>query len=248
MPAHLHDTALVVGSRLQHRVPGSPPPSRAARAGYLATASGLAIAWLVVLARRRAAAEWFVAAVGAVVACYFVFTDRLALPLFVFGLAATVEVLRGWTARAVGPRAATVLPALVLVLLIAVDFEPRADWPAIEARHEAFVETAEAVERALAPDARLGAGQGFHHSVYLERPVYSLMYAVQRSGRPDAVEEIIDKYHLNTVVLSTLVPPDVLLLPYFRERYGPGTVAGSAEVYRVRDPPPALAKAGGSRR
>jgi hypothetical protein len=50
----------------------------------------------------------------------------------------------------------------------------------------------------------------------------------------DAVEGIIDKYELNTVVLSPLVPPDRMLVAYFMDRYGPGTPAGPALVWRVR--------------
>jgi hypothetical protein len=239
IPERLHEAALAVGSRLQHRIPGSAPPAPVARAVYLATALLFAAAWLVVLLRRRAATEWFVGGVGGVIALYFVFTDRLALPLFVFGLAASVEVLKEGVTRLAGPRAATIVPCSALALLIAVDFRPRADWPEIEARHRSFLETAAAVERALAPDARLGAAQGFHHSVYLGRPVHSLMYAVERSDRPEAAEEMIDKYHLNTVVLSSLVPADVVLVPYFRRRYGPGTPAGAAEIWRVRGVRPA---------
>ena len=42
------------------------------------------------------------------------------------------------------------------------------------------------------------------------------------------------EYDLNTVVLSPLVPADQVFMEYLTERYGPGTLAGSALVWRVR--------------
>ena len=83
-------------------------------------------------------------------------------------------------------------------------------------------------------DAVLAAGQGFHYGVYLDRPVVSLVHAVRRAHRRDAAEQIIDRYGVNTVVLSPLVEPDRRLAPYFIRRYGPGEPAGEARVWRVR--------------
>jgi len=231
----LGDLAVVVGSRLQHRIPGSPPPSAAASMGCGALALVMAACWLAVLYRRRAAAEWFVAGTLFVVTVYFIFTERLALPLFVFGLAATVEVSRDVLRRYAGSIFATVLPAAALLLLIAVDFSPRPRWDEVRTRHREFEALASAVNEILPDDARVAAGQGFHYGVYLERPVYNLMHAARRARRPDAVEQIIDKYEINTVVLSPLVPPDLPLVPYFNQRYGPGTPVAGARVWRVRD-------------
>ena len=148
--------------------------------------AGLCIA----LARRRSAADWFALATLGVVTIYFVFTDRLILPFFVFALAATVGGLRDMAGRFGGPRAAMWVPAGALLLLIAIDMKPREDWRAIEARHREFASLASAIESVLAPDALLAAGQGFHYGVYLDRPVYSLVHAVRRAHRRDAVEQI----------------------------------------------------------
>lgn len=230
----LRDVSYVAGSRLQHRIPGSLPPVGVAAAGRVVVALLMAACLLTVLVRRRTPAEWFAAGVLCVVAFYFIFTERLILPVFVLALAATVEVCRDLVRRFAGVHAATIIPAVALLLLIAVDFKPRHDWEGIEARHREFTELAPAVERVLAPDARLAAGQGFHYGVYLERPVYNLMHAVRRAGRVDAVEGIIDKYEINTVVLSPLVPPDRMFAEYFTDRYGAGTPAGPALVWRVR--------------
>jgi hypothetical protein len=168
------------------------------------------------------------------VAIYFVFTDRLILPFFVFALAATVEVLRDLAGRFGGPRAATWVPAGALLLLIAIDMKPHKDWRTIAERHREFASVAASVESILAPDARLAAGQGFHYGVYLDRPVVSLVHAVRRAHRRDAAEQIIDRYGVNTVVLSPLIEPDRRLAPYFIRRYGPGEPAGEARVWRVR--------------
>jgi hypothetical protein len=239
MPPRLRDVSLVVGSRMQHRIPGSPPPGRAMVFGHAVLTLLMAACLLAVLVRRRAPAEWLAVGVLLVVAVYFIFTDRLALPVFVFALAATVEVLRDLARRFGGARAGIYVPAAALLLLIAVDFAPRHDWEAIRGRHREFTSLASAVEEVVEPDARLAAGQGFHYDVYLERPVYNLMHAVRRAGRFDAAEAIIDKYDIDSVVLSPHVPQDRVLMPYFAGRYGPGTPAGAALVWRVR-PRPAL--------
>jgi hypothetical protein len=233
-PLRLRDLLLVTGSRMQHRIPGSFPPDAQTMYGWSVVALPMIACLLIVLVRRKGPAEWFAAGVLLVVAVYFIFTDRLALPIFVLALAATVEVFRDLIRRFSGVRAATIVPAAALLLLIAVDLKPRHDWDEIETRHREFTALVPAVERVLAPDARLAAAQGFHYGVYLERPVYSLMHAVRRAGRADAVEGIIDKYEINTVVLSSLVPPDRMLVAYFTERYGAGTRAGPALVWRVR--------------
>jgi len=234
IPPRLADVGQVLGSRLQHRIPGSSPPDRGARYVRDLVAVGMLVCLLLVLVRRRAPAEAFASAVLLVVAVYFIFTDRLVLPVFVFALAASVEVLRGLTLRLAGARAATLVPALALLLLIAVDFAPRHEWKTIESRHQEFTATASAIEPVIEADSRLGAGQGFHYGVYLDRPVYSLMHAVRRARTPEAAEAVIDRYGLDTVVLSPLVPADRPFFAYFTARYGPGTTAGSARVWRVR--------------
>jgi len=233
VPPRLMDIAQVLGSRLQHRIPGSPQPGSAVRWGRGLVALLLVGCLLIQLVRRRTPAEWFALGVLFVISIYFIFTDRLALPVYVFALAATVEVLRDLSRR-VGARAALIVPALVLLLLIVVDFKPRHGWDEIEARHRAFGDLAQSVDAVLQPQARLGAGQGFHYGVYLERPVYSLTHAARRAGRLEAAERIIDRYELNTIVLSTLVPADRPFVPYFTRRYGPGEPAGPALVWRVR--------------
>ena len=92
------------------------------------------------LFKRRATAEWFVAGVSVVVGLYFVFTDRLALPIWIFLLCATVEALRQLIRRFAGEKAAIAIPAVGLLLLIAVDFAPREGWKELQANQLEFVE------------------------------------------------------------------------------------------------------------
>jgi len=158
----------------------------------------------------------------------------LALPVFVLGFAATVELARDLLRRLAGARAAPLIVGGALVLLIAVDFAPHRDWQRIATEHREFEALASAVNAEIPAEARLAAGQGFHYAVYLRRPVYSLMHAVRRAGRLDAAEPLIDKYGIDTVMLSPLVPEDRAFVPYFEAHYGPGTPAGLATIWRVR--------------
>ena len=66
----------------------------------------------------------------------------------------------------------------------------------------------------------------------MDRPVYAFEFAVQRSG-PEAIEAVIDKYGIDTVVLSPIRRKDRELIPYFDKRYAAPTDS-IARVYRVR--------------
>jgi hypothetical protein len=99
--------------------------------------------------------------------------------------------------------------------------------------HGAYEEIARAVEERLAPDARVASAVGWHLSVYLGRPVHSLVFAIRRSGDVASAEGVIDRYGLNTVVLTRLSEAERGALPYFEKRYA-GESAGPARVFRVR--------------
>jgi 4-amino-4-deoxy-L-arabinose transferase-like glycosyltransferase len=184
--------------------------------------------------RRREPAELFALGILALLAVYFGFRARLALPVFAIALPAAVEVLRDaslalWRSRAV----AWLAPACV-ALLIALEFEPRRGWDGIEARHRQNADRAAALAAQLPEDARPGTAIGTTYAVLLERPVWSLEFGVLRSGLPDGAEALIEKYRLDTVVLSPDEPLEARLIPYFRERYGEPVRAGSALIFRVR--------------
>lgn len=189
---------------------------------------------LIVLVRRRAPPEFFLLGALILFVFYFDLRDRLLLPVYVLALPAAVEVCRDLVVRIAGPRFARVATPTALLLLLAVDFEPRRGWEAIETRHRAYLATAFAVAPELGPNARVGAGIGFHYSVYLERPVYSLYFASRRAKTFEAAEAIVDKYGLDTLLFTPLIGAEMAMLPYFRERYGNVQKAGPAYLVRVR--------------
>lgn len=186
-----------------------------------------------VLVKRRAPPEIFVAGTLVIVAFYFGFAPRLLLPVYVLVLPAAAELVRDAAVRIAGKRIGTGVAAGALLGLTAVDFAPRRGWDRLESQHRFYTELCAEFEAQLAPDARLASQRGWHYAAFLDRPVYSLEFAVQRVGRPAAAEEVIDRYDLNTVILSPLMAKDREILPYFFRRYGERR--GRALVYRVRD-------------
>jgi hypothetical protein len=239
IPANSALIANVLGSRMQRGL--GYPKAPTAAVGILLVASSLAVLW-----RRRAPAELFVAGSLLVLVFYFDLRDRLLLPLYALSFAAAVDVARELLARVAGARAAGIGVTGALTLLIVLDFQPRWGWEGIEKRHRVYESIASAIDSELDPDACIGAGIGFHYGVYLERPVYSLWFATRRDDRPEVAEAVIDKYGLNTLVLSPLIGVEMAMLPYFEQRYGEARGAGRAFVVRVRLR--GLQPCGGSRR
>jgi hypothetical protein len=239
IPANSALIGKVLGSRMQRGL-GYPKASTAA-VGILLVASLLAVLW-----RRREPAELVVAGSLLVLVLYFDLRDRLLLPIYALSFAAAVEVARDLLSRVTGERVAGIGVAAALALLIALDFQPRWGWDAIEKRHHAYESFASAIDSELDSDACLGAAIGFHYGVYLERPVYSLNFAVRREGRPAVGEAIIDKYGLNTLVFSPLSGTEMAMLRYFEQHYGEARRAGRAFIVRVR--PRDLQPCGTSRR
>ena len=195
-----------------------------------------------ILYKRRGPAEFFVAGVAVVLAVYFTFATRLILPVYVIVLPAVVEALRDLLRRVAGARAATAVLAVALAGLIVADFAPREGWAEIERRHRTFAEHCNDVAASLAPDARLGSTVGRHYGVFLDRPVHGLLQPLQNSKNPADVEALIDRYGLNTVVMSGRVRAGLpsrnragtrRLLGYLRETYEE-VDAGQGSIFRVR--------------
>lgn len=207
----------------------------------------LACAFVAWKAKRTAEIYFFI--VTFVLLVYFGYRDRLGLPLFALGWAALAEVL-----CISGPRFGSTslrrgLVAGALVLFAIAGFRYREGWDELAHEHQARIEQARAWNEQLPSDARLATSIGWHHSVYVGRTVHSLYFAIRRKTREaDALgltggkraemqmqgaEEVIDKYHLNTVILDAN-PSDQSLLNYFRRRYGPGVRAGEGWIFRVR--------------
>lgn len=196
--------------------------------------------WMVasvalLLVRHARSSEILFALVGVVLITYFGFRVRLGLPMYVIGLAAWAEVHVALAARLLGPARARGAVASALLALTALDFQPRKDWGEREQEFARQTAQARAFEERLAPDARLGARVGWHYALLLDRPVWSLRFAIDRSPKRNvaAMEEVIDRYGLNTIVVG----PDKIesfYLPYLMSRYGQGERAGEGWVFRVR--------------
>jgi hypothetical protein len=174
---------------------------------------------LVTLARRRRASEWVLFLMLGVVAIYFGFQDRLVLPIFVLAIPAAIEALVAIAGRRFGQTLSRAGACALVVGVGVHDFAPRAGWPQIEAQHRAFTEFCSDVEAQLPSDARVAAPIGWHYSVYLNRPVYSLMFGMRRAGNIGGAEQVIEKYGINTVILAPFTPPERELMKYFEHRY-----------------------------
>jgi hypothetical protein len=194
--------------------------------------ASVALSWALLLAlavaalRRRAAAELFALLTLLVVAFYFGYAGRLLLPVLALGLAALVELVRA-AARLLGRRLGEWLPALGVLLWIGFDWHPRRAWPEIERLHAAYEQLAVQVSARLTPANRLGAYRGWHHAVFLERPVYSFEQAIERARDPAACEAVIDAHQLDTVLLTPVGLPapvqrgERALAAFLVGRYGP---------------------------
>ena len=85
------------------------------------------------------------------------------------------------------------------------------------------------------PTASWPAPIGWHYSVYLERPVWSLFFAVRRADDMQAAERVIERHGVDRVLLAPRVPSDAAMLPWFLERYGDRARGGpESTVIRVR--------------
>jgi hypothetical protein len=190
----------------------------------------LGVSWL----RRREPAETFALGSLALLCVYVGFRARLVLPVFAIALPAAVELLRDSSLALWRARAATWVAPAAVALLIALEFEPRRSWDQIAAHHREISDRAAALEAQLPEGARPASAIGTTYAVLLGQPVWSLEFAVHRSGIAEGAEAMIEKYRIDTVVLSPDVALEARLIPYFRQRYGEPERAGSAMIFRVR--------------
>ncbi len=177
--------------------------------GSRALALVLVGALLVSSVRRRAASEFFALGTLLVVAFYFGYAGRLLLPVFALALAAATELARDGLALLKGRRIAAAVTAAGVAAWIALDWSPRERWDAIERLHASYGRFAELVRGRLEDGERLGAYRGWHHAVYLERPVHSFEFAIERAGNyPAAAEELIVRHDIDSVLLTPLGLPE----------------------------------------
>lgn len=220
--------ASALGSRLRRAEKGPASPRHAA------LGAALLVLALIALVRRRGAADFVL--VGLL--CPYLMSPsvwlRYLLPVFLLAVPAALDTL-AWLGSKLAPRAAVtaVLAALVCVLA-ALDFEPRKGWVEIEQDHARHVAGCAAIGAALPPDAVLAAPVGWHLSVYLQRPVFNLAPATVREKRLDALERVVDRHQVNTVIAADFAGVERGFEQYLVRHYGPGLVAGEARIYRVR--------------
>lgn len=162
--------------------------------------------------RRRAPEELFAFATLAVVAFYFGYAGRLLLPIFALALAALIELVRDGCARVAGARVGQGVALLACGVWLALDWAPREGWDEIEARHRAHQVLAAQVNARLPAQARLGAYRGWHHAVYLDRPVHSFEQACARAaggpGDRQAIAALVERYDLDAIWLGELGLPE----------------------------------------
>ena len=171
----------------------------------------------------------------AVLAFYFGYNRRLALPILAVALLALVEAL-GLLGRRLGGRpGAVVASCLVPLVLVATDFRPRKGWEGIEGRQAEALELAASLAPHLRPGERLASFEGFEYTARLGRPVHSLCFALRRAGGdPDAaLPELLEKRGIEAVLLSTDVPGERKLIPWFRPRCGKPVTVGDVQIYRL---------------
>ncbi|MFN0243753.1 MAG: ArnT family glycosyltransferase [Planctomycetota bacterium] len=202
---------------------------------------------VVMLVRRSGAGEFFALAVVAVLSVYFAFQARLVLPVWLFALVGVADTLVWLLSKPFAPRIARGAVAIALALLsisaglVRYDaqkqelvWRPRASWPMSQLYFDAYRSMTDDFRAALAPDAVPASAIGWHNSVFLDQPVYSLTFTARRFATEAAVEALIDKYGINTVTLSKNVAADVFLMKYFKDKYGPATGTETNLVFRVR--------------
>ncbi len=229
IPGQIGETLAAIGRRLE---------TGPVRSGDVVVGAIVVAALLAAAIRRRGATELFAVLALLELAVHPAFDERFVLPIAVIGLDALVVLLRGFVALAAPARIAEGAVAALLLALLAFDFDPRPNWRRIEEDFRARRELAAACNASLPKDARLASNIGWHWSVFLERPVYSLFFAARRSGRPEGAEAVIDTYGVDTVILRVDPPEDPVFLNYFATKYGRPAIAGgsgaAAAIFRVR--------------
>jgi len=161
---------------------------------------------------------------------YFAYQDRLLLPIFVLLLPLSAASLHRAIRRVFAPRVATGVVAVLLAALVGLDFSPRADWPAIEARDGRMRHAAKQLESRIPAEATLASVRGFHLHMLLDRPVYSLRWAGRRAAGVAGIESVIERYGIDTVILEPSQELDRSFEPYFVERSGAGLLVDGFRV------------------
>jgi len=225
VPRRAEQLVLSLGNRLR----STQPDALAWILGW-----GLLAASLASFLRRRGSRDAFVLANVALILVYFDFARRLALPILVLSIASATVLAHGALARRAGPRRAAAVLSVLALGLTALEFRPRAAWPEIERRHRHYAEACTALGPYVEPGQSLASGLGWHYSVFLDRPVYSLYWAARRKRAGAAAEDVIERYGVEMVILSTALPFGRLFMPHFEQRYPLVAQWGDTYLFRAR--------------
>jgi hypothetical protein len=221
---------------MQVRVqPGVSTDEPAARSSYVAVSLLLLLGLVSSLWRRRSPMELFALVSLVVSLFYFSFVDRLMLPVYVFAFVGSIDSLRALLRRRTNERVATTAIGVCLLLLIVADFAPRAGWEKIRSEHAWYAAAMSKVRDALPPGARIASMRGTHYSVHLGRPVFNLRFGIARGSSVEGAEAVIDRYRIDTVMLSSAIPMDEAPIAYFQRRYGKPESVGEMLIWHVRD-------------
>ncbi len=223
MPERAETILSVLGARLG----SSSSESAFVATGILLLALAAITAW-----RRRASAELFAGAFLVVLLVYFGFRDRLVLPLWLVVLPAAAEGLLTILRVRIGERVAAAIVAAALLTLPFLDFRPRAGWDRIEAQHAFYERYAAEVAGVLKPEDRVASPIGWHLSVFLDRPVWSLFFAIRRAQGPEGAWGVIARREIDAVALSSRVPSDRSVAPMLAPRMD--TIHASEDVLVLR--------------
>jgi hypothetical protein len=94
------------------------------------------------------------------------------------------------------------------------------------------VDAAERVAARVGHEERLAAPVGWHWSLLLDRPVYSLSFAARRAATA-GVDEVIQRRKIDRVLFRTDPPDAPRMLEYLESRFGVGERIGSTTSVKV---------------
>ncbi len=183
--------------------------------------------------RRRSSLELFAWIHVAVLLVYFAFKDRLALPIWIALLPAAIEGFLVVARPLLGPRVVTAVAGVLLLVMPILGFRPRSGWERIEATHDFYARFAADVRGATSATQRVAAPIGWHLAVFLERPVWSLIFAERRARGFAGIEAVVERRAIDAIVLAARSESERRLVPALVVRYGAAQSAGEAILVRT---------------
>lgn len=225
VPRHLREVLSNCGTRM-----------RSGDAGPLLTITGgvMLAALLYVMLARREPAEIFAGGAIATMLVYVSLQTRHVLLVWLVVLPAVVESALALARRFASERVSRPFIAVLVLALALHDFSQRRTLERLEVANRNFAAFAADIAAHVPPKAKLATFIGWHHALFLDRPVYSLYFASARSGIMSDMEKVIDKYGIDTIVLADFVPQEQHLRKYFEEHYSDVQRIQTGTIFHVR--------------